>query len=256
MHTLNHFDTGNIRHGFFGRQGGVSIGIYDSLNCKRNGQDNPDAIRENRARVAARFGIAPENVCTAYQIHSPDCAFIDVPFRDDHQPRVDALVTARPGILLGVLTADCAPVLFHAHKADGSPIIGAAHAGWKGALAGILESTIKTLCDHGAQLLSIRAAVGPCIAKKSYEVSVGFEEPFLTRDPNDALFFHATNRADKLHFDLPGYVARRLAGAGVRDVALSDIDTLANDHAYFSYRRNCRHGLTGHGCQISVISIN
>lgn len=254
MITLERFSAPDIQHGFFGRRGGVSTGVFDSLNCALGSTDDPAATTENRLRVAARMGGNIDRLITVYQIHSPDCVYVDAPFTGD-RPRADALVTDKPGLIIGIVTADCGPILFQGQKADGSPIIGAAHAGWGGALKGVLESTVKTMCDQGARLHSIRAAVGPCIAKASYEVSRGFEEPFLIRDPDDDVFFHESAKPDKLHFDLPGYIARRLSACGVRDVTLSDIDTMANPDDYFSYRRTTHRSEPDYGRQISTISI-
>lgn len=254
--TLDSFASDHILHGFFGRKGGVSTGVFDSLNCSLKSNDDPAALMENRTRIAANMNVDISHLMTAYQIHSPDCAFVDAPYALDDRPRADALVTTVPGIALGVVTADCGPVLFHGCTRTGAPIIGAAHAGWGGALKGVLESTVATMCDHGAELASIRAAVGPCITRSSYEVSVGFEEPFLARDPDDDIFFHGTAKPDKLMFDLPGYIARRLASCGVKNVILSDIDTVAGVDDYFSYRRACLQGQkTAYGLQMSAISI-
>jgi polyphenol oxidase len=253
--TLDGFSAPHITHGFFGRRGGVSTGVFDSMNCSLASNDDRNAIFENRARIAAAMNIDADNLMTAYQIHSPDCVFVDRSCAIENRPRVDALVTDVPGLALGVVTADCGPVLFQARTRNGAPIIGAAHAGWGGALKGVLESTVATLCDHGAELASIRAAVGPCITRNSYEVSAGFEEPFLERDPGDDIFFHGGAKPDKLMFDLPGYIARRLASCGVRNVILSDIDTVANADDYFSYRRACHRGEREFGLQMSVIKI-
>lgn len=242
-----------VRHGFFGRRGGASTGPYATLNCGL-ATDDPHAS-DNRARVAASFDAAPEQLQTVYQVHGNACVYVAATMSE--RPPADAMVTDQPGMMLGILTADCGPVLFCAPKKDGSGlVIGAAHAGWKGALGGILESTVTMMCDHGAALPDLRAALGPCITKTSYQVSRGFEAPFLTRDPSDEIFFSACGvRDDKLLFDLPGYIARRLASCGVRRVILPDIDTVTHEQEYFSYRRACINGEGDNGRQLSVVMI-
>ncbi len=239
----------HVRHGFFGRVGGHSVGVYNSLNCGL-ATDDPCAS-DNRAVVAQAMGETLDRLQTVYQVHGPTCVYIP-----DIIPRqeADAMMTDRPGLILGVLSADCAPVLFCGKTRAGAPLVAAAHAGWKGALSGVLESTVAMLCDHGAELSGIQAGVGPCIAQRSYEVSIGFEKPFVTRDPADEVFFK-TGPADKLLFDLPGYIARRLANCGVRHVVLSDVDTVTNPENYFSYRRTTLNKEPDNGRQISTIVI-
>lgn len=240
----------HIRHGFFGRVGGKSTGVYESLNCGL-ATDDPYA-QDNRAVVAGAMGGTADRLQTVYQVHGATCVYVpEIMARCD----ADAMMTDRPGVILGVLSADCAPVLFCAKTRDGTPIVAAVHAGWKGALSGILESTVTMMCDHGAELPGIQAGVGPCIAQRSYEVSMGFEKPFIDRDKADEIFFKAAASADKLLFDLPGYIARRLANCGVRHVALSDVDTVTNPDQYFSYRRATIHKEPDNGRQISTITI-
>lgn len=242
-----------IRHGFFGRQGGVSTGIYESLNCGIGSNDDPDAVNENKARVAEHFSVKPDKLITVSQIHSPDCLYVTEPFPE--RPEADAMVTDVAGLVLGVLTADCGPILFAGEKKDGSPVVGGAHAGWGGALGGVLESTIKEMLNIGAEMETIRAAVGPCIGPASYEVSVGFEAPFLERDPEDERFFKSARKEGHLMFDLPGYIASRLAQAGVRQVAITGHDTCPDEERFFSYRRKTHRGEPDYGRQISAISI-
>lgn len=179
-----------VRHAFFGRKGGVSTGIYESLNCAPNSSDNPDHIAKNRARVAESLGVPAKNLWTLHQIHSADCLIVREPF-DPYfdRPKADALVTDVAGLALGVLTADCAPVLFYGEKADGSPVIGAAHAGWKGALGGVLESTIGKMVEIGAIRSSICASVGACLARESYEVQSDFVNKFLENNKWNERFF-------------------------------------------------------------------
>lgn len=253
--VIEQFAAHDIAHGFFGRKGGVSTGVFDSLNCSLSSNDDRDTVFENRARVAAAMDVPRTHLLATQQTHSPDCLFIDAPYTLDTRPKCDAQVTTIPGLALGVLSGDCGPVLFYGRTRNGGPIIGVAHAGWGGALKGVLESTVMIMCDHGAELSTIAAAVGPCITKKSYEVSLGFEEPFLTRNPDDEVFFHGSNKPDKLMFDLPGYIARRLSSCGVKNVILSDIDTVANAKDYFSYRRSCLQKQPQYGLQMSVIVI-
>lgn len=242
---------GKIAHGFFGRQGGVSTGLYSSLNCGAGTGDDPASVKENRARVLAAIGGSA--LVTLKQIHSATCLYADVPFTD--RPEADAVVTDVPGLAIGVLTADCGPVLFHGETAQGGPVIGAAHAGWGGALKGVLESTLQVMIDKGAQIDTIHASLGPCIAQKSYEVSDGFAGPFIDDDPASEHFFKAARREGHLMFDLPGYIASRLSQAGVRQVSITGIDTYSAEKDYFSYRRATHREEKDYGRQISVIMI-
>lgn len=227
-----------IVHGFFGRQGGVSTGDYESLNCGLTSGDDPDAIAENRRRVLDAMG--GDVLLTARQQHTATCISVTEPYAE--RPIADALVTDQPGLVLGVLSADCGPVLF---AADG--IVGAAHAGWRGALGGVLENTVQAMRDLGAK--NIRAVLGPCIHQPSYEVSVGFEEPFLQQSADNKRFF-APHTPDKYLFDVPGYIESRLQEAGVQAISLMGQDTYTQPEHYFSFRR------TGHKAgQISVIML-
>ena len=195
-----------VAHGFFTREGGVSEGIYGSLNCAFSSGDNAEHVRENRARVAASLGIAPGNIVTLRQVHSATTVKVVKPW-DGEAPEADALVTDKPGIGIAVLTADCAPVLFAAEKHG---IVGAAHAGWKGAVFGVLDATVKAMTEMGVNPADITAAIGPCIGPQSYEVSEGFESPFLAQSMDSQKFFTPGAREGHLVFDLPGYVATRL----------------------------------------------
>lgn len=247
---------GQVDHGFFSRQGGVSQGLYNSLNCGPGSDDSPEAVQENRALVAGHFGLGADRLATVWQIHSPDCLYISEPTASgEGRPKADAMVTDMPDLVIGVLTADCGPVLFAGEKVDGSPVIGAAHAGWGGALRGVLESTLDRMQEAGAKLESIRAAVGPCIGSASYEVSNGFEKPFLEHDPQDEHFFKAAQKEERMMFDLPGYIAARLARAGVRQVTITGHDTYILEAEYFSYRRATHRGEPDYGRQISAIVI-
>jgi YfiH family protein len=235
-------------HGFFTRQGGVSTGPYASLNCSLSGADDPANVRHNRALVAAQFNIAPDHLLGLRQVHGPAVVTVTAPWAVGEGPAADAMVTSVPGIALGIVTADCAPVLF-ADEALG--IVGAAHAGWRGALAGVLEATAAEMRALGAQ--TIRAVVGPCIQQSSYEVSADLRDPVLARDPADARFF-APGRPERWQFDLPGYCAARLATDGVIPEILP-MDTCAEEQNFFSHRRRTLRGEGAIGHQISIICI-
>lgn len=243
----------DVRHGFFGRQGGVSSGLHASLNCGRGSSDHRDNVAQNLHIVADYMNVSSGNVMTLHQHHSADCLYIDAPWELEGRPKADAMVTDCKGIALGVLTADCAPVLFCAQKKDGTPIIGAAHAGWKGALGGILESTVATLQEYGAVISTIKAAIGPCLAQESFEVSCDFKEVFLEEKPENQLFFIDGQKPENAMFDLKGYCRSKLEKLGVREVFVSEDNTyIAEDH-YFSYRRTTHRSEPDYGRQISVV---
>lgn len=246
----------NIKHGFFGRRGGVSTGLYNSLNCGVGSDDDAQAVQENRARVAEALSANKDSLVTIHQVHSADCFYVNEPFGVGDKPKGDALVTDKAGLIIGVLTADCGPVLFAGKKADGSSIVGAAHAGWGGALKGVCEATVKVMIDHGADLGTINVAIGPCIGPKSYEVSVGFEKPFLEQDDANEHFFKAAQKEGHLMFDLPGYIASRLALVGVKHISITGEDTFTDEERYFSYRRTTHAKEPDYGRQISAISIS
>lgn len=248
-------DNESVTHGFFSRQGGVSSGLYSSLNCGLGTKDSPENVRHNRHLAAEGIGIRGDHLLSLKQIHSADCLYLDRPFSLDNRPEADAFVTDVPGIGLGILTADCGPVLFYGTKDDGKLVIGAAHAGWGGALKGILESTVKTMIDHGAALETIRASIGPCIGPKSYEVTLDFAAPFLNDNPDSDHFFKSAHKDGHLMFDLPGYIASRLAGCGIRSVSITGLDTYAQENGYFSYRRTTHQGEPDYGRQISALVI-
>lgn len=245
----------NIRHGFFGKQGGVSRGIYDSLNCGLGSSDDPEAVTENRRRVEKELGAKKETLLTLHQVHSDIC--VDVTQAWSGQgAQADAMVTDVPGLALGILTADCAPVLFSGRTKAGRPVVGAAHVGWKGALGGVLESTVRKMIKKEALPESIRASIGPCIGLESYEVTNDFCVPFIEHNEHSAAFFFPRAHDDnKYLFDLSGYVAWRLKGAGVRAVSNRGIDTCFNEEDYFSFRRATHRGEPDYGRQASVIAI-
>ncbi len=248
----NAFNGMDVAHGFFGRRGGVSRDWYESLNAGFAVGDNPLNIRDNRARIAMALDLPADAILSLKQIHSASCVAVDGPqvLSLCDRAEADAMVTDRAGVGLGVLTADCAPVLF---AADG--VVGAAHAGWGGALNGVLESTVDAMVARGCARASIRAAVGPCIGLASYEVSRGFEAPFLAEDASSERFFHAAKNDAKLMFDLSGYCAYRLARAGVTRVDIVGHDTCARESEYFSHRRTTLRGETLRGLQLSVIAL-
>ena len=240
-------------HGFFTRMGGVSDGIYQSLNCGPGSDDAPERVQENRACVAEELEVQPDSLLSLYQVHSADCVYVDAPYTQ--APKADALVTDQAGIALGILTADCGPVLFYGEKADGAPVIGAAHAGWGGALKGVLQASVDCMVEHGANKQSIRAVLGPCIGPASYEVRTDFAEPFLEQDEANEHFFKSACKEGHLMFDLPGYIAKRLAEAGIRHVSLTGLDTYSDERRFFSYRRATHRGESDYGRQISAIVI-
>ena len=236
-----------ITHGFFGRQGGVSTGLYDSLNVGVGSDDKPDAIERNRTLVSATLGA--KHLLSCYQVHSARVIPVDAPWTD--RPEADAMVTNRPGIGLCILTADCTPVLFADAEAG---IIGAAHAGWKGALGGVTDNVIAAMEKLGSDRANIACAIGPCIAQASYEVDAAFRARFLDTDANNDRFF-ATGKADHFQFDIEDYVAARLQAAGISIIDKLGLDTYANEDRYFSYRRSCHHDEPGYGRQISLIGL-
>ena len=237
-----------IRHGFFNRHGGVSQGVYASLNCGLGSGDEAAAVRQNRARVASRLQAA--SLLTAHQIHSPTALVVTAPWPDAERPRADALVTAERGIALGVLAADCTPVLFADPVAR---VVGAAHAGWRGAIGGVLESTIAAMEGLGARRDHIRAAVGPCIGPDAYEVGWDFERDFLERDTDSRRFFSRPSPEARPHLDLPGYALHRLQRAGLGHASSCTACTYSQTEDFFSYRRSQARGDVDYGRQISAI---
>ena len=240
-----------VPHGFFTRRGGVSGGGYASLNCSLSGQDDRDNVLENRARVARSLGLDPIGLLGLTQVHGPRVVNVTEPWAAGQGVQADAMVTGRRGLALGIVTADCAPVLF-ADQAGG--IVGASHAGWRGAVAGVLEATVAAMTALGAIANRITAAIGPCIAQASYEVGPDLRDAVLAGSPAAVVFFAAGQRQDRWQFDLPGYCAARLRAASVGHVIVTGIDTLAGEDRFFSHRRRtlAKAGPIGH--QISVIS--
>jgi len=236
-----------IPHGFLGRRGGVSTGTIAGLNIGHGAEDDSEAVAENRRRAVAAV-LPGARLATVYQVHSPDVVEVREPWQHDKRPRADAMVTVRPGLLLGVVTADCAPVLLADSEAG---VIGAAHAGWRGAHGGVLENTVAAMERLGARRARIAAAIGPAIAQTSYEVDAKFRDAF---DPDDEGFF-SPGRPGHWQFDLAGYAAGRLRAAGVDRVEPLGFDTYANPDRFFSYRRATHRGEPTYGRQFSLIGL-
>ncbi|MDP9196354.1 MAG: peptidoglycan editing factor PgeF [Pseudomonadota bacterium] len=245
-------DLPGIRHGFFTRHGGVSTGPCASLNCARVDQDTPEAVAENRRRVVSALGVSRALLLLMRQVHGTRVVTVRDPWQPGDAPEADALVTDRPALVLGVLTADCAPVLL-ADPAAG--VVGAAHAGWRGAVDRVVQETVKAMVALGADPARMIAAVGPCIGPASYEVTENFTAPFLQKDSRNDQFFIAAERPGHLVFNLPGYVLECLGQAGVSHAVWTGHDTLADPALFFSHRRGTVSGKPEHGRQISVIAL-
>jgi purine-nucleoside/S-methyl-5'-thioadenosine phosphorylase / adenosine deaminase len=239
---------GRVPHGFLGRRGGVSAGELAGLNVGYGSKDDRSAIDENR-RLAVEALLPEAELATVHQVHSSEVVYAEAPWPHDQRPQVDAMVTDQPGLLLAILTADCAPVLFADPDAG---IVGAAHAGWRGALAGVTDSTIAAMEHLGARHDRLVAAVGPCIGQPSYEVDDAFRDRFLAEDPRNDRFFSV---AAKPHFDLSGYVVHRLLTAGVTQVESLRLDTYADPDRFYSYRRATHLGQADYGRQLSAIAV-
>lgn len=240
----------SIAHAFFGSQGGVSTGLYASLNAGAGSDDDPDAVAANRARIAAAIGAdTPAHLLSCHQYHSADTIHVKAPFTA--RPKADAMVTATPGLALAILTADCVPILFADEEAG---IIGAAHSGWKGALGGISEATIDAMKTLGADPARITAAIGPCIGQASYEVGPEFRDTFLAAADGSARFF-APGKGDRLQFDIQGFVHARLVRAGLSRIDVIPHDTCAMADTYFSNRRRNHQKLPDYGRNASVIML-
>ncbi|MBF0561050.1 MAG: peptidoglycan editing factor PgeF [Alphaproteobacteria bacterium] len=240
----------NIRHGFFTRAGGISGGLYASLNCGFGSKDDPANVAANRRRAMAMIDLPPEALVTVRQEHTAQAVVVDQEWTYEQAPVADAMVTTRYGLALGILTADCAPVLFADSEAG---VIGAAHAGWRGAKAGVIEATVTAMVGLGASPARIVAAIGPCIAQRSYEVGPEFPGPFLTEDRDNALFFASSHTSGRHKFDLGGYVARRINRLGIQNVVRTPGDTVLEETRFFSYRRATLRGESDYGRGLSSI---
>ncbi len=242
----------SLRHAFFTRSGGVSEGIYASLNCGLGSGDERDRVLTNRSLAMAQFGLVETDLATGYQVHSAAIARVDRPWPAGERPQVDGLVSDSPGVALGILTADCAPVLFADPDAG---VIGAAHAGWRGARNGVLEATVGAMAELGARPARIRAAVGPCIHQQSYEVGPDFVAAFAADLHAEPGMFALSDRAGHHRFDLAGYVLRRLQALGLAAVEPSPADTCADAERFFSYRRTTLNGGGDYGRNLSAIAL-
>jgi polyphenol oxidase len=241
---------GDFPHGFLGRRGGVSGGIFAGLNCSLGSDDDRDNVLENRRRAIAAI-LPGAELARVYQHHSPDVITVTGPIDQFDPPRADALVTSRPNILIAVQTADCVPVLFADMQAG---VVGATHSGWKGAFTGVNENTLSAMEALGADRTRIACAIGPCIAQKSYEVDDGFFRRFAAADPENERFF-VDGKPGHYQFDIEGYVAARLAAAGITKVHCLGEDTYSQPDRFFSYRRSCHKNEPGYGGQMSMIGI-
>lgn len=239
-----------VKHGFFGREGGVSTGVYASLNAGAGSNDDPANVQENRRRIATAFGVERDRLCGVHQVHSPTAVFIEAPWPDE-RPRADALVSTTPGLAISILTADCTPILLADIERG---VIGAVHAGWRGALGGVIENTVRLMERHGAQLATIAGAIGPCIHQNSYEVGPELQSAFLAADPDYERFF-VPGAGDRLHFDLPGFCTSRLAACGVTQIETLPFDTYAESVRLHSHRRSVHEKAGDYGRNCSVIML-
>jgi YfiH family protein len=250
VEVIRAISLGDFPHGFLGRRGGVSTGELAGLNVGYGSKDDREAIAGNR-RLAVAALLPEAELATVHQIHSAEALHVQRAWPQDQRPRADAMVTDTPNLLLGILTADCAPVLFADHRAV---VVGAAHAGWRGALAGVTDATIAAMERLGARRENIHAAVGPCIGQPSYEVDEAFRARFLEHDPDNARYF-VPGEGGKPHFDLEAYVVHRLLAVGIDEVEALNLDTYSNADRFYSYRRSTHRGEADYGRQLSAIAI-
>ena len=241
-----------IRHGFFTRAGGVSSGLYASLNGGVGSRDDAGKVLENRVRMAAALGVEPRRLLTAYQTHSPNVVVAEAPWTTENRPQADAIVTRMRALAIGVTTADCGPVLFAEPRAG---VIGAAHAGWRGALTGVIEATIAAMERLGAAQRQIRAAIGPMIRQGNYEVGPDLVERFRADDPASSRFFGPARRDGHAMFDLAGYIAARLKRAGITEVEDVGLCTYADPEQFFSYRRSTHRAEADYGRHVNAIAL-
>ncbi len=241
------------RHAFFTREGGVSDGIFASLNCGFGSGDDKDKVARNRDIAMERLGLDGAALVTCHQIHSATVITVERGWEPGSAPKADGMVTNKPGIALGVLAADCAPILFADPEAG---VVGAAHGGWRGTLSGVGEATVAAMVALGARAPRIRAGIGPCIAQESYEVGAEFPERFAAEDPESGPFFIPGAREGKFLFDLPGYIAHRLSRLGLAAVGHTGGDTAAEPERFFSYRRACLVGERDYGRGLAAIALN
>ena len=253
MITLSVLDGhSSIRHAFFTREGGVSDGLYASLNCGFGSGDETGRVERNRAIAASRLGLSADRLVSCHQVHGTATITVEEPWRRADNPPADGMVTVVPGIALGVLAAECAPVLFADPEAR---VIGAAHGGWRGALSGVMEATVAAMTTLGARADRIHAGIGPCIAQPSYEVGPEFEARFAAEDAGSRGFFRPAPRPGHFLFDLPGYIAHRLATLGLTGIERAPHDTAAEEDLFFSYRRACLRGEPDYGRGLAAIAL-
>jgi YfiH family protein len=241
-----------IRHAFFTRRGGASAGVYASLNGGIGSRDSASRVADNRARMAAALGVGPDRLLTAYQVHSPHVAIVEAPWTFETRPRADAIVTRTRALAVGVTTADCGPILLADPRAG---VIGAAHAGWRGALAGIVEATADAMERLGADRSQIRAVLGPMIRQNNYEVGPDLIARFRAEDPLSDRFFRPASREDHALFDLAGYIAARLERAGIRQVEDLGLCTYGDPESFFSFRRSTHRAEADYGRHVSAIAL-
>jgi YfiH family protein len=252
MIQSGHISTPGIAHAFFERGGGYSSGIFASLNCGLGSGDDPDIVRKNRSLAARQLAVADECLLTAWQIHSAEVVHVTQAWPNEFRPKADALVCSTRGMAIGILTADCAPILFADVEAR---IIGACHAGWKGALSGVTTATIKAMQKLGASPSRIIAVIGPTISQANYEVGPAFPDAFLASDPDTVRYFKPSTRPAHYMFDLPGYLQARLRQAGLEKVTSLGLCTYADEARFFSYRRATHRGETDYGRLLSAIAL-
>ncbi len=242
----------HVVHGFFTRQGGVSTGVYASLNCGPGSDDAPQHVAENRRLAMELLGMQESMLCTVHQVHGDDVVFVTKPWAAGSRPKADAMVTRAPGVVLGVLAADCAPVLFADPIAR---VVGACHSGWQGAFKGVAQATVQAMVRLGARPSSIRAAIGPCIAQQSYEVGPEFRARFILKDDTFQRFFAPSPKPGHFLFDLPGFIETRLEEAGLGLIERLARDTYADAETFFSFRRTTHRGEPDYGRQLSAIAL-
>ncbi len=252
MIQADELNTPGLRHGYFTRNGGVSSGVYESLNIGNGSKDDQEMVRENRARVSRNLGVAPEFLVTPYQIHSADVITLSAPFQETDDRKADALVTSQPGLAIGIATADCGPVLFADATAG---VIGAAHSGWKGAVSGILENTVAAMEAVGADRGRIVAVLGPTISQDAYEVGPEFKERFLDQAATNTRYFRPSSRDGHHYFDLPAFIVDTLKTSGVAASRSLGLCTYQNEDKFFSYRRTTHRDEPDYGRLMSAIAL-
>ena len=244
-----------VRHSFFTRPGGLSLGIYAGLSAGLGSDDERDHVVENRRRMAEELGVGAAMLASPHQVHSPDVVVTNTAWNSGgvaERPKADGIVTTKPGLAIGIFTADCGPVLF----ADGEAgVIGACHAGWKGALGGVLENTIEVMCENGAERANITAILGPTISQKNYQVGPGFPDPFLEQSPDNASYFASSDKPDHYQLDLTGYIVDRIARTGVKSASVERC-TYEEEDNFYSYRRTTHRREADYGRQLSAIVLN